>query len=126
VRPNFVKYFDKALSKYCLFDLFSAIKHKRKEIRRNSIMEFDTFFDAFDLNCRLVCLDRAIFKTIVYVNLQPIKIFHDADQQSDLPSTRWTGIPQFRQVLCRALFKTRRLLRRSHGLENDDIRAMVQ
>jgi hypothetical protein len=40
-----------------LFDLFSAIKHKRKEVWRNSIMEFD------DLNnC---CLDRAIFKTIV-------------------------------------------------------------
>jgi hypothetical protein len=42
VCPNFVKDFDKALSKYCLFDLFSAIKQKRKEIRRNSIMEFDT------------------------------------------------------------------------------------
>jgi hypothetical protein len=35
VCPKFVKDFDKALSKYCLFDLFSAIKHKRKEIRRN-------------------------------------------------------------------------------------------
>jgi hypothetical protein len=23
--------------------------------------------------------------------------------QSDFPSTRWTGIPQFRQVLCQAL-----------------------
>ena len=32
------------------------------------------------LNC---CLDRAIFKTIVYVNLQPIKIFHDADQPNE-------------------------------------------
>jgi hypothetical protein len=32
VCPKFVKDFDKALSKYCLFDLFSAIKHKRKEI----------------------------------------------------------------------------------------------
>jgi hypothetical protein len=44
VCPNFVKDFDKALSKYRLFDLFSAIKHKtkEKEIRRNSIMEFDT------------------------------------------------------------------------------------
>jgi hypothetical protein len=30
VCPKFVKDFDKALSKYCLFDLFSAIKHKRK------------------------------------------------------------------------------------------------
>jgi hypothetical protein len=33
--PKSIKDFDKALSKYCLFDLFSAIKHKRKEIRRN-------------------------------------------------------------------------------------------
>ena len=24
--------------------------------------------------------------------------------QSDFPSTRWTGIPWFRQVLCKALF----------------------
>ena len=35
VCPKFVIDFDKALSKYCLFDLLSAIKHKRKEIRRN-------------------------------------------------------------------------------------------
>jgi hypothetical protein len=27
--------------------------------------------------------------------------------QSDFPSTRWTGIPQFRQVLCQALLKIR-------------------
>jgi hypothetical protein len=36
--PNFVKDFDKALSKYCVFDLFSAIKHikqkKFEEIRQ--------------------------------------------------------------------------------------------
>jgi hypothetical protein len=32
VQVYFVKDFDKALSKYCLFDLFSAIKHKRKEV----------------------------------------------------------------------------------------------
>jgi hypothetical protein len=31
VCPKFVKGFDKALSKYCLFDLFSAIKHSLKE-----------------------------------------------------------------------------------------------
>ena len=35
VCPKFVKDFDIDLSKYCLFDLFSAIMHKRKEIRRN-------------------------------------------------------------------------------------------
>jgi hypothetical protein len=33
ITPKIV--FDKNLSKYYLFDLFSAIKHKRKEIRRN-------------------------------------------------------------------------------------------
>jgi hypothetical protein len=50
--PNFVEDFDKALSKYCVFDLFSAIKHIKLN-KRNSkkfdntiytitTMEFDT------------------------------------------------------------------------------------
>jgi hypothetical protein len=46
---------------------------------------------AFDFyNCRL---DRAIFKTIVYVNLQPIKIFHDADQPIRFPVHQMDGNP---------------------------------
>jgi hypothetical protein len=35
VCPNFIKDFDKVLSKYCLFDLFSAIKHKIKDFKTN-------------------------------------------------------------------------------------------
>jgi hypothetical protein len=31
VCPKFVKDFDKALSKYCLFDLFSAVKHIKEK-----------------------------------------------------------------------------------------------
>jgi hypothetical protein len=88
---TFVKDFDKALSKYCLFDLFSAIKHKRKEIRRNR--QWDLFIiRAFDLyiNCRL---ERAIFKTVVYANLQPIKMFHDVDQPIRFPVHQMDGNP---------------------------------
>ena len=45
---------------------------------------------AFDLNCRL---KRAIFKTVVYVNLQPIKNFHDADQPIRFPVHQMDGNP---------------------------------
>jgi hypothetical protein len=41
------------------------------------------------LNCHL---DRAI-KIIVYVNLQPIKIFHDADQPIGFPIHQMDGNP---------------------------------
>jgi hypothetical protein len=37
VCPKFVIDFDKALSKYCLFDLFSAIKHKKKKFEEIDI-----------------------------------------------------------------------------------------
>jgi hypothetical protein len=89
VCPKFVKDFDKALSKYCLFDLFSAIKHKRKEIRRNRQWNLLRAFDLY-INCRL---ERAIFKTVVYANLQPIKIFHDADQPIRFPVHQMDGNP---------------------------------
>jgi hypothetical protein len=42
------------------------------------------------INCRLA---RAIFKTIVYVNFQPIKIFHDADQAIRFPVHQMDGNP---------------------------------
>jgi hypothetical protein len=48
---------------------------------------------AFDLyiNCRL---ERAIFKTVIYVNnLQPVKIFHDADQPIRFPVHQMNGNP---------------------------------
>ena len=47
-------------------------------------------FDLYIINCRL---ERAIFKTIVYVNFQPIKIFHDADQPIRFPVHQMDGNP---------------------------------
>jgi hypothetical protein len=49
-------------------------------------MEFDTCIWPLRL-------DWAIFKTIVYVNLQPIKIFHDADQPIRFPVHQMDGNP---------------------------------
>ena len=40
--PNFVKDFDKALSKYCLFDLFSAIKPELQVIYKLALIDMET------------------------------------------------------------------------------------
>jgi hypothetical protein len=73
-----------------LFDLFSAIKHKRKKKFEEIDHEFVRAFDLLYINCRL---DRAILKTVVYVNLQPIKILHDADQPIRFPVHQMDGNP---------------------------------
>jgi hypothetical protein len=40
VYPNFVEDFDKALSKYCVFDLFPAIKHiKQRKFEAGAKLE---------------------------------------------------------------------------------------
>jgi hypothetical protein len=41
----------------------------------------------------LIVAERVIFKTIVYVNFQPIKIFHDADQPIRFPVHQMDGNP---------------------------------
>jgi hypothetical protein len=93
VCPNFVKDFDKALSKYCVFDLFSAIKHiKQKKFEEIQQYYNDNHNGIWYMRLTLPHWPSNL-QNIVYVNFQPIKIFHDADQPIRFPVHQMDGNP---------------------------------